>query len=162
MVTAFLIRLAGRIMPTSSKETFQIVRPASFSLSRQADDALGLAMLWGGLAIFAGAIMGALSVLGNSLSRDASRDGLDFGFGLMWFAIAGLVLASGRYLAAEMTARSIERAYFRASGRSSLQSAATGNPVTEVRHRLLLTLTRSSDWDLACQAIAALIVCCGG
>jgi hypothetical protein len=150
-INKWLVHAADRIVPSSSDETLRLVEPASFYLARRAFDELGLAMVWGGCAIFGMVVMGVLTAGGRAISASAGQIGLLIGLGLTWFAFAGLCIHAGRYLIAEYGGRAIERDYVRRVGRTSSKDAALGQAVPPARPRLLLALTLSTDWDLLIQ-----------
>jgi len=150
-INRWLVRASDRIVPCSSDETLRLVKPASFYLARRSFDELGLAMVWGGGAIFGMVLMGVLTAAGRAISDSAGQASLLIGTGLTWFAIAGLCLHAGRYLIAEYGGRAVERDYVGRIGRTSSKDAALGQAVTPARPRLLLALTLSTDWDLLIQ-----------
>ena len=150
-VNRWLVRASDRIVPASSDETLRLVKPASFYLARRSFDELGLAMVWGGCAVFGMVVMGALTAGGRAVSASVGEAGLLIGAGLSWFAFAGLCIHAARYLIAEYGGRAIERKYVRRIGRTSSKDVALGQAVTPSRPRLLLALTLSTDWDLLIQ-----------
>ena len=155
-INRWLVGAADRIVPASSDETLRLIKPASFYFARRAFDELGLAMVWGGCVILGMVVMGVLTVGGRAISASAGQTGLLIGVGISWFAFAGLCIHASRYLIAEYAGRAIERKYVRRIGRTSSKDAAFGQTVTPARPRLLLTLTRSTDWDLLIQLAVGL------
>jgi hypothetical protein len=150
-INRLLIGASDRIVPASSDETLRLIRPASFHLARRASDELGLAMIWGGCVILGMVVMLVLTVGGRAISASAGQTGLLIGEGVSWFAFAGLCIHASRYLIAEYGGRAIERKYVRRVGRTSSKDAGLGQAVTPARPRLMLALTRSTDWDLLIQ-----------
>ena len=111
-------------------------------------------MVWGGGVILGMVVMGVLTIGGRAISASAGQTGLLIGSAVSWLAFAGLCIHASRYLIAEYSGRAIERKYVRRIGRTSSKDAALGQVVTPARPRLMLALTRSTNWDLLVQLAA--------
>jgi hypothetical protein len=155
-VTDWLVRISDRLIPSSSDQVLKLIRPASFQVARHETREISLAFIWGVGSILGMVLMLLLTAGGNAISRHAGDDGLLVGLFLSWLSFAGVLLHGARYLAALATKNSIERTYVRRFGQPSSKSAALGHQVQEERPRVLLVLTRSTDWDLALQGLVGL------
>jgi hypothetical protein len=152
-VTDWLVKASDRLIPGSSDQLLRLIHPASFQVSRQETREIALAFIWGTAVIVGMIFMLLLSAGGNAISQHAGDDGLLVGLFLTWFSFGGLVLHATRYVAALTTRNSIERRYSRRFGKPSSKNAALGQQVQEERPRVLLAITRSTDWDLAIQGL---------
>ncbi len=157
-ISGALVRLAGRIVPSSSDEVVKIIRPASAKLYRQALDELGLAIVWAG-AMIAGlllllAVAAAGHQVGGVVEQCANLIWLAYG----WFTFAGLCLHGTRFLLADQTTRRVESAYVRRHANRSSKDAALGREVKDASPSVVLGLTKSTDWDLVLQAVISLLL----
>jgi hypothetical protein len=157
-VTDWLVRVSDRLIPSSSDQVLKLISPASFQVARHETRGLALAFIWGAAAIGGMILMLVLSAGGNAIGRPAGDDGLVVGLFLTWFSFAGVVVHGARYLAAHTTKQSIEQTYTRRVGRPSSKDAALGQQVHEERPRVLLALTRSTDWDFAIQGLLGVVL----
>jgi hypothetical protein len=157
-VTDWLVSVSDRLIPSSSEQVLKLISPASFRLARHETRELALAFIWGVGVIVGTVLMLLLGAGGNAIGRHVGDDGLVVGHFLTWFAVTGLVIHAARYLAASTMKKSIERTYAHRTGRSSSEDAALGKEVHEESPRVLLALTRSSDWDLGVQGLLGLVL----
>src|SRR2546423_6047695 len=157
-ISGALVRLAGRIVPSSSDEVVKIIRPASAKLYRQALDELGLAIVWAG-AMIAGlllllAVAAAGHQVGGVVEQGANLIWLAYG----WFTFAGLCLHGTRFLLADQTTRRVESAYFSRHSNRSSKSVALGSEVKDASPSVVLRLTRSTGWDPSIHAATDLLL----
>jgi hypothetical protein len=117
-ISKALVRLSVSIIPASSDDVLKRIRPASGRLSRRAEDALALAMIWGSLVIVGLVAMLGLAVGGHQIGAVPEQIGFVVGLGLAWFSFTGLCIHVGRFLVAALAVRSIERSYLRSNNRS--------------------------------------------
>jgi len=158
LISGALVRLAGRIVPSSSDEVVKIIRPASAKLYRQALDELGLAMVWAGAMIVGLLLLLAVAAAAHQVGGVAERGANLIWLAYGWFTFAGLCLHGTRFLLADQTTRRLESAYVRRHANRSSKDAALGSEVKDASPSVVLRLTRSTDWDLVLQAVIALLL----
>jgi hypothetical protein len=158
LITRYLLRLSGRLVPRESDEVLRSVKPASFAVARIAADCLSLAVLWGYGAVAGLSLALVLGLLGSTRSHELWRIGGDVGLILAIPSVLGVALYVPRFVAARLTSDRIENRLFmqRLASRPRGRSGEAKAP--DVRTPVVELLTKPRDLDVLLLVVAGLLI----